>query len=323
MVNQIGRQIQLLAPRQDGGYSRTFSAEIGCPAENEISVRGVMRDHRFAIEHTWRVLLPGYQVTEASARQIAGDAEYFNPVLCTRYPQIRGVRIGRGFSKRVVAELGELPGNQEHLWLAIEMARVGQQVYQFPAEFDRKFPPASREPAELARVAWIKDRAYLADLANSCYTYRDASAGLFESREVRCGFDPALTRPKPGDERVFWRDKSVSVRLVNSTAFACQSSMEDTIHDIRIAFDLSGDGMVSNAQSRGLRLPYHGICEDAQTRTPGLNGLRVTSEFIRQFADRVGGAQGCTHLFDLSIDCLRLFRITGSASGPGNCGGGK
>ncbi len=89
--------------------------------------------------------------------------------------------------------------------------------------------------------------------------------------------------------------------------------MEDNLHEILISFHIAHDGTISEAWSRALRLPYHGICEDAQERTRGLNGLRVTSHFISQFADQVGGASGCTHLFDLSIDCLRLLKFPGEA----------
>ncbi|MCI0661113.1 MAG: DUF2889 domain-containing protein, partial [Acidobacteria bacterium] len=220
---------------------------------------------------------------------------------------------GRGFSKRVVAALGDLPGKQEHLWLAIEMARVGQQVYQYSSEFEARYPIIGKNQTEDAQIAWLKDRAYMPDLANSCYTYRDESADLFKIREVRCGFGPEIFRPKPGDKRVFWRNKRLAIAMKmaedGGAVYFCKSAMEDRIHDIKVEFDLSDDGSISNAQSRGLRLPYHGICEDAQLRTPGLNGLRVTPGFILQFADRIGGARGCTHLFDLSIDCLRLFNF--------------
>jgi hypothetical protein len=130
---------------------------------------------------------------------------------------------------------------------------------------------------------------------------------------VRCGFGAELTRPKPGDKRVFWRNKRVSVELKTGgngeTFYACESAMEDAIHDIMIGFDLSSEGAVSNARSRGARLPYQGICEDPHLRTPALNGLKVTGAFIGQFAEGVGGAQGCAHLFDLSIDVLRLFKF--------------
>ncbi len=301
--------IELLIPQTISRYLRTFDAEIDVLAENELLVRGSMRDHRFAFEHVWKLRTPEYEILDARARQIEGE---FDPSLCGRYSSIRGARIGRGFSKRVLSELGDQAGAQEHLLTAIEMARVGQQVYQYTPEFESRFPESDGNTTEAARIVWLKDRAYMS-LANTCYTYRDESEGLFASREVRCGFGSELTRPKPGDKRVFWRNKRLAIELKASdngeTAFVCESAMEDSIHDIRINFDLSSDGLVSNARSLGARLPYHGICEDPHLRTPALNGMIVTGAFVRQFADHVGGAQGCTHLFDLSIDVLRMFRF--------------
>jgi len=301
--------IELSIPLSRPDYRRTFDAEIDVPAENELLVRGSMRDHRFAFEHVWKIRTPEYEIIEAAARQIDGE---FDQRLCDRYAGVKGARIGRGFSKRVISELGDSPGAQEHLLTAIEMARVGQQVYQYTPEFEAQFPPSAGNAPEAARIAWLKDRAYMG-LANTCYTYRDESEGLFGAREVRCGFGAELTRPKPGDKRIFWRNKRVEIELKangnGETIYACESVMEDAIHDIRIGFDLSSDGVVSNARSHGARLPYHGICEDPHLRTPALEGLIVTGAFIAQFAEHVGGAQGCTHLFDLSIDVLRLFSI--------------
>jgi hypothetical protein len=147
------------------------------------------------------------------------------------------------------------------------------------------------------------------ELANSCYTYRDSSRELFSERVVRCGFDSMLTRPQPGDKRVFWRSKQLTIRANGDGGYACSIAMQDSIHDIQVTFDIAADGRVNNASSRGLRLPYHGICEDAQLRTEKLNGLQLTSRFSREIGERVGGESGCTHLFDLTVDCLRLFRI--------------
>ncbi len=303
--------IEPSVPMPISGYERTFAAEIDVLATNELLVRGQMRDQRFGFEHVWRVRTPEYEVIEASARQLAGDEARFDSALCARYANIHGVKIGRGFSKRILAKLGDLPGAQEHLLTAIEMARVGQQVYQYTPEFESQFQPQNDSATEAARIAWLKDRAYI-DLANSCYTYRDSSAELFANREVRCGFDAKLTRPQPGDQRIFWRNKRLSIKQQpGSSAYACESAMEDRIHDIKINFELSNEGVISQAQSRGLRLPYHGLCEDPHQRTPGLNGLHVTQAFVAQFAEQVGGANGCTHLFDLSIDVLRLFKFNG------------
>lgn len=291
-------------------YQRDFNAEIDCLADDQLLVRGHMSDGHFALEHTWYLRTPDYEVLTADARQLTGQLD---AGLCDRYREIRGVRIGRGFSKRVVEALGEGEGHREHLFLAIEMARVGQQVYQFPAELASQLQPEGARtnvsPNERARVAWIKDRSYMKELANSCYTYRDESLELFSSRDVHCGFDAEITHPQPGDKRVFWRSKRLLVRPLESGAYFCESAMADSIHDIQVQFEIDADAIIQRASSRGLRLPYHGICEDAQLRTAGLVGRQLTSGYVRQFADAVGGVSGCTHLFDLSIDCLRLFQF--------------
>ncbi len=293
------------------GYERTFAAETDCLSANELLLRGRMQDHRFTLEHTWTVRTPDYEVIAASANQLAGDPQFFNPVLCERYPKIAGVRVGRGFTMRVQEALGNLPGLKEHLFLAIEMARAAQQVYQFPPSFEEQFAAPADDLTEQARMAWIMDRTYMPELVNSCFTYSDAVAPLFAEREVHCSFGGNLTRPQAGDKRVFWRNKRIIVQPL-ANGFACESAMQDRVHDIQITFEMGADGALANANSQGLRLPYYGLCEDAQLRTPSLNGQRITGAYIKQFAEHIGGASGCAHLFDLSMDCLRLFKITGS-----------
>ncbi len=297
-------KIVLSSPMTDQTYSRTFAAEIDILTDNEILVRGRMQDHALTLDYTWNVRTPEYQVVGARAEQSDTDPAMFDPELCARQAGVAGIRIGRGFSKNFLNALGDLPGKDAHLFLAIEMARIAQQVYQFPPEFEAQFPAT----ANRAKLSWQKDRAYMSDLANSCYTYRDETEALFAEREVRMGFDQDLYTPRPGDKRVFWRKKQLTI-TPRDGGFACESAMEDRIHEIRIAFDIDETGIFSNARSQGLRLPYHGICEDAQLRTEGLNGLRIGSGYILQFADRIGGARGCTHLFDLATDVMRLFKF--------------
>ena len=61
-----------VTPAQSG-YLRTFDAEIDVLSENELLVRGSMRDHRFAFEQVWKLRTPDYEVVEAGARQIEGE----------------------------------------------------------------------------------------------------------------------------------------------------------------------------------------------------------------------------------------------------------
>src|SRR5262245_61422302 len=145
--------IELSIPLSHSNYNRTFAAEIDVLAENELLVRGSTRDHRFAFEHVWRLRTPEYEITEAAARQIEGE---FDPRLCERYAGVKGARVGRGFSKRVISALGDSPGAQEHLLMAIEMARVGQQVYQYTPEFEAQFQSGGGGANEEGRSNWMK-----------------------------------------------------------------------------------------------------------------------------------------------------------------------
>src|SRR5262249_34097989 len=111
---------------------------------------------------------------------------------------------------------------------------------------------------------------------------------------ARFSFGGELTRPKPGDRRVVWRNKRLAIELKSGgngeTIYVCESAMEDNIHDIRISFAMPSHGLVSHARSSGARLPYHGICEDPHLRTQAFDGLKVAGAFVGQFAEHVGGA---------------------------------
>jgi hypothetical protein len=291
------------------GYQRHFDAEIDSVGNADLRVRGALRDRSFALEYTWIVRTPDYEIVEAQGRALS-ECPRLDPRLLERCPSIAGVRIGRGFTRGVAAALGDFEGVGDHVSLAIEMARVGQQVYRFPPGFTERFTTAAglNEPSASARLSWEQDRAYVPGLANSCYTYRDESVRLFAEREVRCTFGGTVTCPATDQKRVFWREKRLELALAGS-GFLCRNRMQDTIHDIEVELVLAADGTIRSSASRGLRLPYTGICEAPQLRTSGLTGRRADAEFVRLLADTVGGASGCTHLFDLSVDCLRLFEF--------------
>jgi hypothetical protein len=315
-VRSSHKLFDLHVPLEGTRYLRHFTGEVDCLTASELRVRGRMRDHRFEFAHEWILQTPTaesstYRILEARADQLAGDPDRFSPALCQAYQGLAGLEVGRGFTSRVLHQLGHAPGNREHLLLSIEMARAGQQIYQVPPSLEAAVRASLGPAAGLPLLSWSKDRAYMRDLANSCYTYRDASEETFRQGAIRCGFDPAVSRSQPGTDRVFWRTKQLSISAESdsnhATRYHCQHTMEDRVHDIRVGFHLLPDGTLRDPGSEGRRLPYHGLCETPHQRMAGLEGLRVTSGFVGQFADQIGGSQGCTHLFDLAIDCLRLF----------------
>lgn len=293
------------------GYTRSFEAAVDTLPEGRIVVRGTMRDHRMALQQTWAVETPSYVVASASA---AADAapETISPDLAERLGTIGGLPIGHGLMREIRSRLGELPGTREYLWLAIEMARVSQQVYRLPEGFGDRFLPLVEtlsSPSREARLAWEKDRAWMPEIANSCHTYRDASAEAFAERPIRCTFASELTSPPADRKSVFERLKRLTLFWGTGASFRCSSGMHDTIHDIEVELRIDADGTIRHASSRAERLPYAGLCEEAQLRTPLLQGARIDASLTGLLAATVGGASGCTHLFDLAADALRMFEL--------------
>ena len=297
-------------PFAEAGYTRTFEAEIDYLANSEIWVRGTLTDPRCALASEWIVRLPAYEIRHASATHLSAAA-VLSPALTARLPAIRGATIGQGFTRTIAAALGDVPGHTEHLTLATEMARVSLQAFPVPKDDHERFaacvtdmPPG---PSRLARMLWERDRADLSTLKNSCFTYRDQSARLFDERTIE-PFDPDMAAPEPGQKRFFWRTKRLQISpRPQQTGFHCRHALDDPFQQMQIAFDIDAEGTLSNATSRPGRLPFRGLCEEPHSRTAGLNGLTLGKDFTPPVADQIGGASGCRHLFDLATDCLRLF----------------
>lgn len=293
------------------GYVRTFEAEADYLSDATVRIRGTLSDHRCRLEYDWVVQTPECKILRASAQHLSGEPTVLSPQLRGRCSDILGICTSQGFTKTMRHRLGHLPGHQEHLALAIEMARVSLQAYPVPtgdherfASFVTDMPPG---PSRLARMLWERDRAEWGMVSNSCYTYSDESGPLFGTRTV-VAFDPDSISPEPGQKRFFWRTKRLHiVQCENVSGFQCKNEMDDPFQQMQIAFDLAADGTICNATSQAGRLPYQGLCEVPQRRTAGLNGLRLSKKFARLIADQVGGSTGCSHLFDLATDCLRLF----------------
>lgn len=299
-------------PLPDSGYVRRFAAEIDYLEDRTMRVRGVQTDHRHGLEYVWRVCLPAYAILHASARCLSGEPAVVSPDLLSRCTAIQGAQASQGFSKIMRTALGDLPGCQEHLALAIEMARVSLQGFPVPKGDHERFASAAAAlppgPSRVARMAWERDRTDWSWICNSCYAYRDESARLFAEREVKC-FDLDLASPEPGQHRFFWRTKRLQIaKRPDSQGFWCQNDMNDTFHELGVSFAIDPDGTVNAATSQSQRLAFTGICEDTQTRTPGLVGKKLDKSYARLLADHVGGRSGCSHLFDLSVDCVRFFQ---------------
>ena len=295
----------------DSGYVREFEAAIDYLGDHLMAVTGTLRDHHLAIEYRWQVRVPDYVIVAAEARHLAGEPGTLEPALAARAGAIAGSRASQGFSRAMREALGTGAGLREHLALAMDMARVSLQGFPVPRDDHQRFAhlaagidnPASR----LARMAWERDRADWGNVCNTCVAYRDESAALFAAREVRC-FDLNLVSPAPGQKNFFQRRKQLGVATrVDGQGYDLTHTMHDTFHEFDISLTLGHDGTVNAASNDWRRLAFMGICEDGQNGLPTLVGYHLDGAYARAVADHVGGRNGCSHVFDLTVDCLRFF----------------
>ena len=216
MENQLPLYIPSV-PVPDGGYVRTFTAEIDYLEDRTLQVRGVQSDYQHSLEYVWIVSLSHYEIINTTARHVSGEPEVMSPALISRCAAIQGTRTTQGFTTTMRTALGDLPGHNEHLVMAIEMARVSLQGFPVPLGDHERFASAAEAippgPTRTARMAWERDRVDWPWIRNSCYAYRDESAALFTERQVAC-FDLDLISPLPGQTRFFWRTKQLRITAV-------------------------------------------------------------------------------------------------------------
>jgi hypothetical protein len=290
-------------------YRREFSGEVDVVVADRLVVNGRMTEGGLAFMHRWQVSTPDYRIVEASAGMLTAQDDSGSG---SAYGGIAGTRLGRGFTRAVSAALGGgVDHRDQHLQLAVELARLAQQVFQFPEDFPRRFAvdPSLRSAAALQ--SWRMDRAYMPALADSCVTYADTCEALFSTRDVISHVGPGVTKPPVGTRSAFRRTKCVSIRRLDAGeggGYVCHAEMEDTLHDLGVSLSVDVGGTILAASSRADRLPYEGLCEAAQQRIGNLVGRRLEGNLTASIAEAVGGITGCTHLFDLATDCLRLFR---------------
>jgi hypothetical protein len=181
----------------------------------------------------------------------------------------------------------------------IEAARLARQVAKLP-----------RERAERARggawECWQLDTAGWIDLPDSCFTYSAAGRALFASRTVVSPMGPDLYSPRPGQRRIFVRRKVARLERRDGT-LSLFHSMHDDVHGFEIGYDVdAASGRILRARSLTPRLPYMGICSEAQGRIDALVGESLDDGLRKRIQAHLGGVTGCAQLYDLTADLLKL-----------------
>jgi hypothetical protein len=244
---------------------------------------------------------PDYEVREASARITEGAAD---PGVEESLRGLRGARMVGGFTKRLVAAAGDGAGAPLFVEAGLEIARLARQVTKLPLETTAGLRPDD------ARRFWELDNMGWADLPHSCFTYTPAGEALFASRAVKTNLPPEIFNTPTGAMQIFRRKRLV--RLVRTgRRLHLFHSMYDNGHgfDIHCEIDLDAETIVA-ADSIVSRLPYEGLCDVTQGKMTSLKGEVVNGSLRKRVQTLLGGETGCTQLYVLTTDLLKMLTIS-------------
>jgi DUF2889 family protein len=273
---------------------------------------GVDNTHDDALTHTVRLAdpdravevavvaspSPTYAIRQARCRAVAGELD---EAVIAGFSRLAGTAMVAGLTRRVAEVTGAGAGAALVLDATIEAARLARQVGKLPRE-------RAERAREGAAACWELDTTGWSDLPDSCFTYSAAGRALLATRAVAAAMRPDLYSPRPGQARVFVRRKVARLERAGGT-LTLFHSMHDDVHGFEITCEVDrGSGRIRRAWSLTPRLPYAGICSQAQGRIDALVGETLDEGLRKRIQTHLGGVTGCAQLYDLTADLLRLLR---------------
>ncbi|MDP4127080.1 MAG: DUF2889 domain-containing protein [Bacillota bacterium] len=104
---------------------------------------------------------------------------------------------------------------------------------------------------------------------------------------------------------LFNRSITVNVRSVDGKILSVDGFFLDSHHEfcLTLGVDLVSNTIVS-AECESRRVP-HSDCELSKNKIEKLIGVDLNQHVRRQIRAAIGSEQGCTHLTDLALECIK------------------
>ncbi len=106
---------------------------------------------------------------------------------------------------------------------------------------------------------------------------------------------------------LFERNKAVKVNQLEGNILEVTAHMKDNFHEIKtvIEFDNTSKTVI-DARAEMITVPFD-LCLEVCARMKGLAGLRLQKGVGRSVQEIIGKKQGCSHLFDLTMDSMKAL----------------
>lgn len=105
---------------------------------------------------------------------------------------------------------------------------------------------------------------------------------------------------------IFQRNIKSRAVLRDDDTMLVEIKLDDSHHEIELYLEIKVSTLtITAARGRFIRSPYD-RCADTIVLLGGLAGLKVAAGVWRTVSQRVGGQEGCTHLYELVMEALRV-----------------
>ncbi len=211
-----------------------------------------------------------------------------------------GTHIRDGFFKMAKSKIED----KETLYLLLEATRLSHQVENADPSLYKEFLDGIEKGPFVFKNFEIK---IWPELEESCSPYAKKNEFLLK-KDSFC----QLPREKfyffKKGER-FRREKLFVIEKF-SDLFTVTTRMDDDAHSFSITFIFKKDLYLVSVISSSRKLPYPYLCDLPKKRLEDLLGMdiRDEKETIKKVRNILGGAFGCHHLVDLTLDSFSFLK---------------
>lgn len=105
---------------------------------------------------------------------------------------------------------------------------------------------------------------------------------------------------------IYERNINANVRRIDDEHIITKASLLDLNHSIRVEIKVRiSDRTIVNAQAAMVKTPFQ-ICFETAKFAQNMTGLKIERGVTRKIADLLGRSSGCTHIYELAIEAVRL-----------------
>lgn len=105
---------------------------------------------------------------------------------------------------------------------------------------------------------------------------------------------------------IYERNINISCAVLDEGRLVTKASLLDLNHNMRVEITIDKKSFVIvDAVARMVKVPFE-VCALTTERVKGIVGMKIERGINRKLAGALGRSEGCSHLFELALEAVRL-----------------